>query len=80
MYDSTNISTISSCVAIGGAHDIKMEEPAEAIAPVGVPKLLALCHVSEIQVPVVKVPLLQATDITNGYFPLLEELLMCVLL
>ena len=38
--------------------------------PVGEPKLLAFCHASEIQVPDVKVPLLQATETTNGYLPL----------
>ena len=55
-----------------------MEDPADAIDPVGEPKLLALCHTSQRHVPVVKVPLLQATEITKGYFPLLDAELIWV--
>ena len=39
--------------------------------PVGEPRLLALCHASEIQVSDVKVPALQETEITRGYLPVL---------
>ncbi len=55
-----------------------MEEPQAAIAPLGVLFSVALNQVSEIQVPAVKVPLLQATEITKGYLPLFVPALMLV--
>ena len=58
---------------MGGAHDINIDDPAAAIAPVGEPNLLALCQASDIHVPDVKVPALQETDITKGYLLLLSR-------
>ena len=56
-----------------------MEDPQAAIDPLGDPAFFARVHTSEIHVPEVNVPLLQATEITNGYFPLFVALLMCEL-
>ena len=72
--------TISSCVCIGGAQSIKIEDAHTPIAPVVLLSLVALNHFSARQVAFTNFPLLHATEIAKGYLPKLDVFSISVVL